>query len=89
MLILVRSPWPSVGGREGNGATFLVSELSIIDTELDVYTDNIGSNALPPGLNLTVFQQFEQRQTDPSIEVKTCTWKAVQDRKAVSLCKNK
>ena len=44
-----------------------------------------GLDALPPGLNLTIFEQREA-WTSPLDELKTCTWKAVSDGSPVSAC---
>ena len=44
-----------------------------------------GLNALPPHVNLTVFQQTEP-WTNPAQELNSCTWKAASNRKVVSSC---
>ena len=46
-----------------------------------------GADALPPPVNITIFQQQEP-WTNPSDELKSCTWKAVQDRNPISICKS-
>lgn len=44
-----------------------------------------GLNALPPHVNLTVFQQTDP-WTNPAEERTSCTWKAAASRKAISSC---
>ena len=45
-----------------------------------------GSNALPPHVNVTMFRQ-QENWVNPSVEAKSCTWKAVQEKKDVGNCK--
>lgn len=44
-----------------------------------------GSSALPPHVNITIFEQREP-WTDPVNELRTCTWQAVADGQPVSKC---
>lgn len=47
--------------------------------------DTTALNALPAHANITVFQQLEP-WTNPTIELKTCTWLAVKKGMPVSAC---
>ena len=49
-------------------------------------TNITGLNALPPNVNVTIFQQLEPWQENPSDEIKTCTWRAVLDGHPVKAC---
>ena len=44
-----------------------------------------GSNALPPNTNITIFQQQEP-WTNPTEEMLSCTWEAVQNRSSLTKC---
>ena len=44
-----------------------------------------GLNALPPAVNVTMFRQ-DEAWTDPTAEMKSCTWAAVRKGQAVSTC---
>ena len=44
-----------------------------------------GLNALPPGTNVTIFQQLEP-WTDASDEMRSCTWLAVSNERSVRSC---
>ncbi|MCJ1225206.1 hypothetical protein MMC12_001855 [Toensbergia leucococca] len=48
-------------------------------------SDLTGLNALPPGMNVTMFEQKEP-WTNPAAELYTCTWEAVSRGSAVSAC---
>ena len=47
---------------------------------------NAGLNALPLGVNMTVFRQYEPWQTDVVAETRTCTWQKVLERLNVAKC---
>ena len=44
-----------------------------------------GLNALPPGVNMTIFKQTEPWVND-EVEMKTCTWLAVSKGEPISTC---
>ena len=44
-----------------------------------------GLNALPRGVNITIFQQLEP-WTNPTNELKSCTWDAASSREPLSRC---
>ena len=49
------------------------------------FTQLTGLNALPPHTNITIFQQQEP-WTDPTKELSSCTWDAVQNRNPLTKC---
>lgn len=52
----------------------------------DVHARRSALNTLPPHVNITIFEQQEPF-VNPRVEAKSCTWRAVQERKPVSNCK--
>ena len=47
-----------------------------------------GLNALPPNLNITIFEQLET-WTNPTSELNTCTWKAISSGRTIESCNSK
>ena len=82
MNICIQLPFQaSHGGR----AYFRPRTLQISGRKKKRQTSLTGLNALPPHVNLTVFQQTEP-WTNPAQELTSCTWKAASNRKAISSC---
>ncbi|MCJ1223791.1 hypothetical protein MMC12_000434 [Toensbergia leucococca] len=75
--------YPSQGGR-----AFFGHPSPPIGRKKEKRDDITGLNALPPHINMTVFQQFEPVPTDALFEAKTCTWAKVLGRLNVASCKN-
>ena len=73
------SPAGKVGGKRGQSSGSGWGE------KRDIHSPS-GSNALPPHVNVTMFRQ-QGNWVNPSVEVKSCTWKAVEERKDVGSCK--
>lgn len=70
----------------GGRAYFGSSSLPTSGRRKKRQTSLTGLNALPPHVNLTLFQQTEP-WTNPAEELTSCTWKAAWNRKAISSCR--
>ena len=70
---------------QGGRAYFQTRPISISGKYKRQAKNVSGLNALPPHLNITIFEQSES-WTNPNEELNTCTWKAVSSGKPVTSC---
>lgn len=72
---------------QGGRAYYRAPPAKVSGRKLRKRSDSTGLNALPLHANITVFQQLEP-WTNPTVELKTCTWLAINKGLPVSTCKN-
>ncbi|KAL9116833.1 MAG: hypothetical protein Q9187_006636 [Circinaria calcarea] len=83
LCLMVGMVLPVVGGR-----AFIHSGPAVSGAlgKRDVHARRSALNTLPPHVNITIYEQ-QEAFVNPRVEEKSCTWRAVQERKPISGCK--